>query len=1044
MRPVHPFAFILVMMVAPCLHGQSTGASLTGRITDPSKALIPDAKVCAINIGTNLRYETNSNDDGVYHLASLPPGSYRVEVSKPLFKSLAKPDVLLHIQDALEINFEIPVGAVTETVVVESGAPVVNTESSTVSTVVDRGLVDNLPLNGRSLQTLLTLTPGVVLTATTFDNQGQFSVNGQRATANYFSVDGVSANFGVTGYVAMVHSASGVLPALSASGGTNSLVSVDALQEFRIQTSSFAPEYGRMPGGQVSLLTRSGSNAFHGSLFEYFRDSALDAKDWFANFNGLPKPDQRLHDFGGVFSGPIIKDKTFFFFSHESLRLRQPQTKETVVPDAASRQAAPVTMQPYLNAYPLPNGPALGPGTAKFSASFSNPSKLDADSIRIDHAFNSRFNLFGRYNYSPSSQDQRAPAFTAGSVLSTISSTSSHVHTFTLGLSQVIAPTVTNEVRANYSNHAVTARHSLDNFGGAVPVPDSILFPAGFTSVNSLLQLAISGVGQYNQGKVGTNEQRQINLVDNLSVTWRRHQLKFGVDYRWLAPFTSPLAYGQFAQFSGVSAAPGGALSGTGLFTQSKTIVSNALLGQNLSLYAQDTWKVTPRLAVTYGLRWDVNPPLRGKNSDNDPFVIEGLDQPATMKLAPRGTPLYETTHGNFAPRLGIAYQLNDTPGREMTLRGGFGMFYDLGQGSLGGVTTYFPYIASKSFSAPAAFPMSPQDAAPPAITYDPPVDTILAADPHLKLPKTYQWNVAVEQGIGKNQSLSLTYIGAIGRDLLRTTNLTNPNPDFQFVSVTDNSTTSDYHAMQLKFEKRLSRGLQALASYTFSHSIDSASTDAFATYLNTPGVAGAQSDRGNSDFDIRHSFTAGGTYLIPAPRFHKVATAVLGGWSLSAFVFTRSAPPVDVVGSIQFGGGTALASRPSLNPGMPLEIEGSQYPGGKIFNRNAFVPAPGGQQGNFGRNLLRGFGASQADVALQRQFAITESVDLRFRTEFFNVFNHANFGNPINNVASPQFGRSNQTLASSLGTGGANGGLSPLYQVGGPRSIQFALKLQF
>jgi len=170
----------------------------------------------------------------------------------------------------------------------------------------------------------------------------------------------------------------------------------------------------------------------------------------------------------------------------------------------------------------------------------------------------------------------------------------------------------------------------------------------------------------------------------------------------------------------------------------------------------------------------------------------------------------------------------------------------------------------------------------------------------------------------------------------------------------------------------------------------------------------------------------------------------VLGGWSLSAFVFTRSAPPVDVVGSIQFGGGTALASRPSLNPGMPLEIEGSQYPGGKIFNRNAFVPAPGGQQGNFGRNLLRGFGASQADVALQRQFAITESVDLRFRTEFFNVFNHANFGNPINNVASPQFGRSNQTLASSLGTGGANGGLSPLYQVGGPRSIQFALKLQF
>ena len=1043
MHRVHALVLILVIATAPLLCGQSTNASLTGRITDPSKALIPHAMVCAINTSTNVRYESNSNDEGVYHLASLPPGTYRMEVSKPLFKTLTKPDVTLHVQDVLEINFEMPVGAVTETVAVEAGAPVVNTESGTVSTVVDREFVENLPQNGRSLQTLLTLTPGVVLTSTTFDNQGQFSVNGQRANANYFSVDGASANFGVTGYVAMVHSASGSLPAMSAFGGTNSLVSVDALQEFRIQTSSFAPEFGRTPGGQVSLATRSGTNAFHGTLFEYFRNSALDAKDWFTNFNGLAKPNTHLNDFGGVFSGPIVKNKTFFFFSHESLRLRQPLTKETIVPDVASRQAAPAAMQPYLNAYPLPNGPALGPGIAKFSAAFSNPSKLDADSIRVDHAFNSRFNLFGRYNYSPSSFDQRAPASTLGSVLSTVTSTKSHVHTFTLGLNQAIAPTISNEVRANYSNQSVGVRYFLDDFGGAVPLPDSI-FPTGFTSANGLFQLAINGVGNYSHGKAQTNEQRQINLVDNLSVTWRRHQLKFGVDYRWLAPFSSPVAYAQFAQFSGMSATPGGALSGAGIFTQSKTITSSALLAQNFSLYAQDTWKVTHRLAVTYGLRWDVNPALKGKNDGNDPFVIEGLDQPATMKLAPRGTPLYETTYGNFAPRVGIAYQFGDTPGRETTLRGGIGMFYDLGQGSLGGVTTYFPNLASKNFSAPAAFPMSPQDAAPPPISFDPPVNTMLAVDPHLKLPKTYQWNVAVEQSIGKSQTVSVTYIGAIGRDLLRTTNLNNPNPDFQFVSVTDNSTTSDYHAMQVKFERRMSHGFQTLASYTFSHSIDSASTDAFATYLNTLGAAGAQSDRANSDFDIRHSFTAGGTYVIPTPRFHKVAEAILGGWSLDAFVFARSAPPVEVVGAIQFAGGTALASRPNVNPGLPLEIEGPQYPGGKIFNKDAFTAVAGGQQGTFGRNVLRGFHASQADVALQRQFHLTESVGLRFRAEFFNIFNNANFGNPVNNLTSAQFGRSTQTLASSLGTGGANGGLSPLYQVGGPRSIQFALKLQF
>src|SRR5262249_10529769 len=192
-----------------------------------------------------------------------------------------------------DIDFEMAVGSASESITVEAGAPLVNTESGTVSTVTDRTFAENLPLNGRSLQTLIMLTPGVVVTATAFDDQGQFSVNGQRADANYFTVDGVSANFGVTGYFPLVQTASGALPALSTSGGTNSLVSIDAMQEFRVQTSSFAPEFGRTPGGQISIVTRSGTNAFHGTLFEYFRNDVLDAKDWFVNFNGLPKPEAR-------------------------------------------------------------------------------------------------------------------------------------------------------------------------------------------------------------------------------------------------------------------------------------------------------------------------------------------------------------------------------------------------------------------------------------------------------------------------------------------------------------------------------------------------------------------------------------------------------------------------------------------------------------------------------------------------------------------------------------------------------------------------------
>jgi Carboxypeptidase regulatory-like domain/TonB dependent receptor-like, beta-barrel len=1043
-RRVPVLAFLLVVSFPSGLLAQSTNAGLTGRVTDPSHALIAGAKVSATNTATDFRYETATNASGEYTLANLSPDSYRLEIEKTGFKKLIKPDVILHVQDSLEINFEMAIGSASESVTVESGAPLVNTESAAVSTVVDRTFVEDIPLNGRSFQTLILLTPGVVVTATAFDDQGQFSVNGQRADANYFTVDGVSANFGMTGYFSLVQTAGGALPALSASGGTNSLVSVDAMQEFRIQTSSFAPEFGRTPGGQISVVTRSGTNSFHGTLFEYFRNDVLDAKDWFVNFNRLLKPAERQNDFGGVFSGPVIKDKTFFFFSYEGLRLRQPATQETVVPDNTSRQQAPASMQPFLNAYPVANGPQVGTGLAQFNSGYSNPSSLDAYSMRFDHILNPRMSLFGRYNYSPSDSSQRGPLLSTDRVLSLLEPISSSVQTLTIGFTGAVTPQVSNEVRANYSNHRVGTRFVMDNFGGAVPLSDSLLFPSGFSSANGFFEFVIVSIGTYAQGKSGTNEQRQVNLVDNLMVTKGSHQLRFGVDYRWLAPFSSPFSYEQFAEFLGMTAAPGDALSGTALVAASFAQESNALLSRNFSLYGQDTWKLTPRLTVTYGLRWDINPPLKGKNLANDPFTVVGLNDPATMTLAPRGTPLYDTTHGNIAPRVGVAYQLSRAPNWGRVLRGGFGTFYDLGQGSLGAVSFGFPHGANKVIPA-APFPLSPANAAPPVLTTDPPVDTIVVADPHLKLPRTYQWNVSLDQSLGSSQSLSFSYVGALGRKLLRTTNLFNPNPDFIFVYLTSNTATSDYHALQLKYQRRLSRGLQVLASYSFSHSIDIASTDAIANYLSTPGGSGYQSvDRGNSDFDIRHSFTGGVTYDLPAPGSQKFVRAAFGGWSVDSFILARSAPPVNVVGAISLASGTALSYRPNLNSGVSLELFGSQYPGGKIFNDAAFTAAPAGQQGDFGRNVLRGFGATQVDLGLQRQFQLTEKLGLRFRSEFFNLFNHPNFGNPNNMLTSPLFGHSTQTLANSLGSGGANGGFNPLYQIGGPRSIQLALKLQF
>ena len=369
--PVLAVLFFIIPGLPSPAHAQAESASIRGSVIDPSGAVVPSAMVRLIDVDRGLQNQVTTGDGGFYAFANVRPGHYRMEVEKSGFKLVRLTGITVNVQDNLEQNFKLSIGAPSESIEVKADTVKVNTADGTVSTVIDRHFADNLPLNGRSFQTLIMLTPGVVVTQTASDDQGQFSVNGQRADANYFTVDGVSANFGVTGFFPLVQVAGGALPALTASGGTNSLVSVDAMQEFRVQTSTFSPEFGRTPGGQISIATRSGTNAFHGTAFEYFRNDVLDANNWFNGYTNnpaLPKAEERQNDFGGVIGGPIIKDKTFFFFSYEGLRLRQPSSQETVVPDAASRNvqtAGGIAIRPYLNAYPLPNGAELGNGVAQ-------------------------------------------------------------------------------------------------------------------------------------------------------------------------------------------------------------------------------------------------------------------------------------------------------------------------------------------------------------------------------------------------------------------------------------------------------------------------------------------------------------------------------------------------------------------------------------------------------------------------------------------------------------------------------------------------------
>jgi len=321
---------------------------------------------------------------------------------------------------------------------------------------------------------LIDLTPGVVLAPSSIYEQGQFSVNGQRPDANYLLVDGASANLGNVGAGSSLYQGgAGQLPVTSAFGGMSNLVSLDALEEFRIQTSTFAPEYGRTPGAQISVVTKSGTDSFHGTAFEYFRNDKLDANDWFANSNGLARPELRQNDFGGVLGGPIVKNKLFFFGSYEGLRVRQPHVANGVVPSPATIQSAPAAVQPLLNAFPKPTGPDLSNGTAAFSASYSDPSTLDSYGIRVDYLPWQRVTVFGRYSDAPSSLDQR------GGILSPSNTQNINYRTqaATLGTTQALIPTLTNEFHFNYSRSRTHSFVRIDNFGGATPIPDVVLYP---------------------------------------------------------------------------------------------------------------------------------------------------------------------------------------------------------------------------------------------------------------------------------------------------------------------------------------------------------------------------------------------------------------------------------------------------------------------------------------------------------------------------------------------------------------------------------------
>ena len=1044
------FHFACAVSLALPLAAQSTNGTINGRVLDPSNKVIGGAEILVINDATGVQYSGKTNEDGIYVVPNLPPGAYRLQVSKVGFKTLIKPDIVLNIQDALSINFTLPVGAVFETVTVEGGASMINTTDASVSTVIDHTYVENMPLNGRSFQDLILLTPGVVTNSpqnvSAVGQIGEFSVNGQRTESNNYTVDGVSGNIGASSAATMIAfaGASGSVPASTALGTTQALVSVDDLQEFRVQSSTYSAEYGRNPGGQFSFETKSGTNQWHGTAYDYLRNGVLDASDWFNDYFGLSEPALRQNDFGGTFGGPVDvpglyngKDKTFFFVSYEGLRLAAPQAANaSYVPDAALRASAPPVLQQALNAFPAQSPAGIDDtvnGIAQFIGSWSTPASLNSTSIRFDHAINDKLRLFFRFS------DTDSGSSTLGMVQQYLTPATDQIsryltRTYTAGANSVFSSRVSNEFRFNFSSNGVKTTQTIDAIGGNTSV--DLLQLAGLDPGGQAV-VALVYAGYYFQLEQSgqSSEQKQWNLVDTASLSLGRHQFKFGVDYRRFAPFAirpSPEDYYYY-------------LGKTQVQTNNPVALVQAFgpaypLYMNFSAFAQDEWRVSQRLSLSLGLRWEVNP-APGVTQAFKPYTIDFVSSnPNTWNIASPGTPLWQTTWFNFAPRLGVVYLLHNTPGRETVVRGGGGVFFDTGQ-----------QLGSKGFAGPGFFteafpPVSfPTSVVPPPIVNPPtvPYEEVYGFPTHLQLPYTLQWNASIEQALGKSQALTISYVGSHGSRLLQQSVIyTFNNPDASEFILNENGLTSDYDALQAQFRRRLSRGLTALASYTWSHCVDYGSENYFFSY-----------QRGNCDFDVRHNLSAAFSYDLPDVGNNGIGNTVLHHWGLDDRFTARTGFPVTLNGnaSLQPDGqffyeGLNLTGQPvylygancaTILQGLGDLQPGQGCPGGRAINPNAFT-APSSGLGDAPRNFARGFGAWQMDLAVRREFPIRERLKLQFRAEAFNIFNHPNFGLINANFGQSTFGQATATLASSLGA------LSPLYQMGGPRSMQFALKLIF
>jgi hypothetical protein len=1085
------------------LRAQEVTGSIRGTVFDPSGAGVPAATVTATQIETGQARSAACDRDGNYVLVLLPVGHYRLEASAPGFRKFVQEGITLSVNESANVPVHLEVGLATQSIQVNANAALIETADTTLGKTVGEREILDLPLNGRNFSQLGLLQPGVVPITPGLAQAGgslrdgqAYSVNGQRPESNNFLIDGASNVDAVD-------------------GGFVLKPPIDAIAEFKILTHTANAEFGSNAGSTTNIITRSGSNEFHGALWEFVRNDKLDAANFFENADGFKKSEYRQNQYGGTIGGPVQKEKTFFFGYYEGFRNRQGEVISDVrVPSALERQGnfsqdGPLFVIGQMGPSLVSGGilPGVDPTAAKVEQLYPMPNATDSNGVldllnasqvlrdnedqagvRIDHYLSPRTSVNFRYMFLNGTRFD--PLSTAGAGVPGFPVGEDHrSQNLVVQLTHSFSPSLVNIARLSFlRNKFLFDEHenntSLSSLG--FQYQPTLAIAAG----PPFIQFSGGGYASIGDPISGPRNTYENAFAGSDSLTWihGRHELKFGGDFRRDqinavngiasngffvfvgSPFTN-----SFASF--LSGQPIFFLQGGGSQPAGGGDLSRGLRGSDFNFYSQDTYKLSPRLTLNVGLRWELPFPytdVRNRQNLYEPGVQSTVmpdAPPGLLYPGDRGVPagLIPTEMNAFAPRVGVAW--DPTGSSRWLVRAAYGVFYDPyynGQGGpLQDPISAPPYLRTPQLSFPFVGTLSnPFANGNPFTTPFGATMTLLTLDPHLRLPYAQDWNLNIERSFGDDWLLEVGYVGTKGTklprfiednpslplpgetwsaqqsniDAQRVNCLPTPqgNCNYSSVGLIVGAANSSYHALETSLRKRFSHGVSVLASYTLSKSIDDVSSFNITGSASQP-VAGENdlaqnplnlaAERGRSMFDARNRAVLSYQWQLPFYRQPENRfQSLLGNWQVNGITTLMSGTPFTVEDQSYSYGAPEISGFSAFRPNLLSNPNNGPKTVQEWFNTSAFQAIPmsalAGTYGTEGRNVVQGPGFAQWDFSALKEFRLTESKNLQFRAEFFNIFNRANFRLPNSDISSTTFGQILQALQ--------------------PRLIQFALKFIF